>query len=83
VKWWRSALEFCAVPFGTRLINLILPGTDVPGSRLFRPCGTGFVAVSKSLRTSQQTPEKTLLQVDRSSQGLLNPDLVEHVRPDY
>jgi hypothetical protein len=32
-------------PFGTRLINLILPGTDVPGYRLFRPFGTGLVAV--------------------------------------
>jgi hypothetical protein len=40
-------------PFGTRL-----PGTAVPGYRLFRPYGTGFVAVSKSLRTSQ---EMTLL----------------------
>jgi hypothetical protein len=32
-------------PFGTRLIDLILPGTDVPGYRLFRPYGTGVVAV--------------------------------------
>jgi hypothetical protein len=41
-------------PFGTRVIDPILPGTPVPGYRLFRPCGTDVVAVSKSLRTSQQ-----------------------------
>ena len=34
-----SARAMCR-PSGTRLIRLILPGTDVPGSRLFRPCGT-------------------------------------------
>jgi hypothetical protein len=27
-------------PSGTRLINLSLPGTDMPGYRLFRPFGT-------------------------------------------
>ena len=27
-------------PFGTRLMNLSLPGTDVPGYRLFRPRST-------------------------------------------
>jgi hypothetical protein len=27
-------------PFGTRLVGVILPGTAVPGYRLFRPCGT-------------------------------------------
>jgi hypothetical protein len=27
-------------PSGTRLINLGLPGTDVPGYRLFRPLST-------------------------------------------
>jgi hypothetical protein len=30
-------------PSGTRLINLSLPGTDVPGYRLFRPCGTALL----------------------------------------
>jgi hypothetical protein len=30
-------------PCGTRLINLSLPGTDVPGYRLFRPCGTALL----------------------------------------
>jgi hypothetical protein len=34
-------LGFCR-PFGTRFINLILPGTAVPGYRLSRPCGTCF-----------------------------------------
>ena len=33
-------------PFGTRLMSLILPGTAVPGYRLFRPCGTVSVAAS-------------------------------------
>jgi hypothetical protein len=28
-------------PSGTRVVSLSLPGTDVPGYRLFRPCGTG------------------------------------------
>jgi hypothetical protein len=37
-------------PFGTRLIHVILPGTDVPGYRLFRRYGTGFVVVSKFFR---------------------------------
>ena len=41
-------------PYGTRVMDEILPGTAVPGYRLLRPCGTGVVAVSKSLRTSQQ-----------------------------
>ncbi len=30
-------------PYGTRLIGLILPGTAVPGYRLFRPCGTALL----------------------------------------
>jgi hypothetical protein len=34
---------------GTRLINLILPGTDVPGYRLLRPYGTVSVAVLNPL----------------------------------
>ena len=33
-------------PFGTRPMSLILPGTAVPGYRLFRPCGTVSVAAS-------------------------------------
>jgi hypothetical protein len=36
-------------PSGTRLINLILPGTDVPGYRLLRPYGTVSVAVLNPL----------------------------------
>jgi hypothetical protein len=27
-------------PFWTRHVNVMLPGTAVPGYRLFRPCGT-------------------------------------------
>jgi hypothetical protein len=60
----REILALCdgvlCRPLGTPLLNLnlILPGTDVPGYRLFRPCGTGFVAVSKSLGISQQAPGK-------------------------
>jgi hypothetical protein len=30
----------CAVPSGTRLEDVSLPGTDVPGYRLCRPYGT-------------------------------------------
>jgi hypothetical protein len=30
-------------PFGTRLLILSLPGTDVPGYRLYRPYGTGLL----------------------------------------
>jgi hypothetical protein len=30
-------------PCGTRLINLSLPGTDVPAYRLFRPYGTALL----------------------------------------
>jgi hypothetical protein len=36
-------------PYGTRLINFILPGTDVPGYRLLRPYGTVSVAVLNPL----------------------------------
>jgi hypothetical protein len=35
-------------PYGTRVIDLSLPGTTVPGYRLFRPYGTGSVAASSS-----------------------------------
>jgi hypothetical protein len=34
-------------PFGTRLIGLFLPGTDVPGYRLSRPYGTAEEAGEK------------------------------------
>ena len=39
-------------PYGTRLINFILPGTDVPGYRLLRPYGTVSVAVLNRLAQS-------------------------------
>ena len=51
------------------LINLMLPGTDVPGYRLFRPCGTGFVAVSKVPSNRQRAPGKEAVGVDSSHQG--------------
>jgi hypothetical protein len=35
-------LRLCR-PFGTRFINLILPGTAVPGYRLSRPFGTAWL----------------------------------------
>jgi hypothetical protein len=37
-------------PSGTRLINLILPGTDVPGYRLLRPYGTVSVTFTSDYR---------------------------------
>src|SRR5882757_4567041 len=40
-------------PSGTRLINLILPGTDVPGYRLLRPYGTVSVAVFESAQSAR------------------------------
>ena len=56
----HAAAGLCAVPAGHRLMNLIQPGTDVPGYRLFsRPCRDCFVPVSKALRTSQQIPEQS------------------------
>jgi hypothetical protein len=57
VMWLPRGWALCR-PLGTRLINLIVPGTDVPGYRLYRPYGTGFVAVFKSLRTFQTGCEK-------------------------
>ncbi|MDX6460121.1 MAG: hypothetical protein QOE55_3818, partial [Acidobacteriaceae bacterium] len=38
----------------TRLINLILPGTDVPSYRLLRPYGTVSVAVLNTLAQPEQ-----------------------------
>jgi hypothetical protein len=40
----RGGFSMCR-PFGTRLIDLILPGTAVPGYRLFRPFGTASCAI--------------------------------------
>ena len=49
-------------PSGTRLINLTLPGTDVPGHRLCRPCGTApmqppqyvFTAIPSRIMPAEQ-----------------------------
>jgi hypothetical protein len=60
-------------PFGTRLIDLIPPGTDVLGYRLFRPCGTGFLAVSKSLRTSQQAETARISRETNFFRSLFSP----------
>src|ERR1700760_555762 len=35
--------------------DLIRPGTPVPGYRLFRPCGTGFVRVSSFSNLAKAT----------------------------
>jgi hypothetical protein len=54
-------------------MNLIQPGTDVPGYRLFRPCRDCFVPVSKALRTSQQIPEQSAVRVEslrKNSRGV-------------
>jgi hypothetical protein len=40
------AAGHCAVPFGTRLTPN-LPGTAVPGYRLFRPFGTGLLGYER------------------------------------
>jgi hypothetical protein len=48
INYACTRCELCR-PFGTHLINLTLPGTTVPGYRLFRPCGTASVAVSNPL----------------------------------
>jgi hypothetical protein len=39
----RCTCQLCR-PSGTRLLNVSLPGTNVPGYRLYRPCGTAPVA---------------------------------------
>jgi hypothetical protein len=50
----------CAVPFGTRLIILSLPGTAVPGYRLFRPCETAsLIAVHPLLTCAYALLENT------------------------
>ena len=54
-------------------MNLIQPGTDVPGYRLFRPCRDCFVPVSKTLRTSQQIPEKSAVASRKKPAGALKP----------
>jgi hypothetical protein len=60
----------CAVPSGLAS-SLNLPGTDVPGYRLFRPSGTATLPASKSLRTSQQAAEKdTVTTRKRPLRGL-------------
>jgi len=46
---------------------LILPGTDVPGYRLFRPCGTGFAGGSYA----EQFLRHQLAAADRQSDGHL------------
>jgi hypothetical protein len=38
-KSWPSALKFCAVPFGTRLINLILPALTCRATGCTAPAG--------------------------------------------
>ena len=50
-------------------MNLIQPGTDVPGYRLFRPCRDCFVPVSKALRTSQQIPEQSAVASRKQPAG--------------
>jgi hypothetical protein len=45
--------------------NPILPGTTVPGYRLFRPCGTASVAVSNPLAQ----PERIAMRPDNSTAG--------------
>jgi hypothetical protein len=42
-------------PSGTRLITLFLPGTSVPGSRLFRPSGTALMRPSGCLSQERAT----------------------------
>jgi hypothetical protein len=47
-------VSFCGAmcrPYGTRLINLYLPGTPVPGYRLFRASGTGSLQWLRSAFT--------------------------------
>ena len=56
-------------------MNLIQPGTDVPGYRLFRPCRDCFVPVSKALRTSQQIPEQSAVASRKQPAGVKALDL--------
>jgi hypothetical protein len=57
---------------GTRLIDLNLPGTPVPGYRLFRPCGTawlqhlpeGLSAARASIRVNKPIDFLVVLIVD-------------------
>ena len=51
-------------------MNLIQPGTDVPGYRLFRPCRDCFVPVSKPFEPLNRFQKRALLRVERSPQGL-------------
>ena len=69
----RTGWALCR-PCGTRLMNLIQPGTEVPGYRLFRPCRDCLVPVSKALRTSQQIPEKSAVASRKKPAGALSPE---------
>jgi hypothetical protein len=64
----RTGRALCR-PCGTRLVNLIQPGTDVPGYRLFRPCRDCLVPVSKALRTPQQIPEQSAVASRKQPAG--------------
>jgi hypothetical protein len=61
---------FLCRPFGTRLINHSSPGTDVPGYRLLRPCGTASCWRRNPFEPLNRLRKRILLRVDNGPQGL-------------
>jgi hypothetical protein len=59
-------------PSGTHLINLSLPGTDVPGYRLFRPFGTALLPpVNDASKSRPGPPTHPFVRASFASPGEL------------